>query len=293
MVRKKTPRKVETEVLVSSRRRCCLCFGLHRDLEEKRGQIAHLDHNNENSVVENLAWLCLDHHDQYDSKTSQSKNYTIGEVKRYRAELYSAFLEPIPVSLDPKTPASDLFETHNERTGMNALIEALSEHPSAGWSLGHLSAKLPMQRKTAERLLFLLSGEGTVRIDRQPGTTKQIYSLASSLENRLIDGFVASLGERIESDRRFLRKRLHEVDGLIETPTSTYAVETLFRRREISTPDALRRLKALNEAKVALQIEKAKSVLVIGIKSDTTQSDFELRRVEEDGALVRFIDLQQ
>ena len=88
MARKKVPQSIETNILISSRRRCCLCFGLRRDLREKPGQIAHLDHNNENYTEGNLAYLCLEHHDNGpDSSTSQSKNYTIGEVKRYRAEL--------------------------------------------------------------------------------------------------------------------------------------------------------------------------------------------------------------
>jgi hypothetical protein len=41
--------------------------------------------------LENLAWLCLAHHDEYDSKTSQSKSLQINEVKSYRAELYELF----------------------------------------------------------------------------------------------------------------------------------------------------------------------------------------------------------
>src|ERR1017187_3475917 len=47
-VQKKPPRKNipvdrETAVLINSGRRCVLCFHLNGDLEEKHGQIAHLD----------------------------------------------------------------------------------------------------------------------------------------------------------------------------------------------------------------------------------------------------------
>jgi len=80
--------KIETTVLLKSRRRCCICFGLNRDIEHKPGQIAHLDHNSSNNKLENLAFLCLTHHDQYDTKTSQSKNLTLNEVKHYRKQLY-------------------------------------------------------------------------------------------------------------------------------------------------------------------------------------------------------------
>jgi len=79
MARKRVPSNTQTAVLVRSRRRCCICFGLHRDLELKGGQIAHLDHDSTNSAEDNLAYLCLDHHDEYDSSTSQRKGLTVGE----------------------------------------------------------------------------------------------------------------------------------------------------------------------------------------------------------------------
>ncbi|WP_157682237.1 phage integrase SAM-like domain and Arm DNA-binding domain-containing protein [Mucilaginibacter mallensis] len=47
----------------------------------------HLDHNPSNNSIDNLAFLCFDHHDQYDTKTSQSKNLNIIEVKHYKREL--------------------------------------------------------------------------------------------------------------------------------------------------------------------------------------------------------------
>jgi hypothetical protein len=81
----------QAEVLVECRRRCCVCFGLNRDESEKRGQIAHLDGDHSNNAKENLAFLCFDHHDQYDSQTSQSKGFQRKEVETYRAELRYKF----------------------------------------------------------------------------------------------------------------------------------------------------------------------------------------------------------
>jgi hypothetical protein len=80
-----------SSVLRLSRRRCCVCFGLHRDAGVKKGQIAHLDQDRDNNSVDNLAWLCLEHHDEYDSTTSQSKSLQLTEVKRYRDELYDEY----------------------------------------------------------------------------------------------------------------------------------------------------------------------------------------------------------
>jgi hypothetical protein len=85
--RRATGRKTEIDVLARSRHRCALCFGLHQDSSVKQGQIAHIDHNPANSAYANLVFLCLAHHDTYDSTTSLSKNFAPGEVRRYRTEL--------------------------------------------------------------------------------------------------------------------------------------------------------------------------------------------------------------
>jgi predicted transcriptional regulator len=92
MSRTRVSRVTETEILTKSRRRCCLCFALNRDWTEKSGQLAHLDRDPSNSVSDNLAFLCLPHHDRYDGRTSQSKGFTADEVKVYRSQVYS-FLE--------------------------------------------------------------------------------------------------------------------------------------------------------------------------------------------------------
>lgn len=88
--RKKLPADAETEVLVRSRRRCALCYGLKGDFSEKIGQIAHIDQNRSNDSLENLAWLCFEHHSLYDSSTSQHKNYQATEIKHHRDRLYLA-----------------------------------------------------------------------------------------------------------------------------------------------------------------------------------------------------------
>lgn len=92
MNRKRIPTNIETELLLNCRRRCCICFGLERDQRIKQGQIAHLDHNNRNNDYSNLAFLCLNHHDHYDTKTSQSKGITINEVRKYKEELETFIL---------------------------------------------------------------------------------------------------------------------------------------------------------------------------------------------------------
>jgi hypothetical protein len=80
----------EAKVLEKCRRRCCVCFVLDGDASEKKGQLAHLDQNRSNNTMDNFVYLCFHHHDTYDSKTSQSKNLTEGEVRLYQAKLHQA-----------------------------------------------------------------------------------------------------------------------------------------------------------------------------------------------------------
>jgi hypothetical protein len=90
--RKPIPADIEHRVLDRSRRRCALCTHFDNDWERKQGQLAHLDRNPSNCAEDNLAFLCLPHHDDYDTKRRQTKDLTIREVKTARDRLY-AFVE--------------------------------------------------------------------------------------------------------------------------------------------------------------------------------------------------------
>jgi hypothetical protein len=72
-VRKRTPDDIEHRVLDRSRRRCALCIHFNNDWSLKQGQIAHLDHNPSNFAEDNLAFFCLPHHDDYDTKRQQKR----------------------------------------------------------------------------------------------------------------------------------------------------------------------------------------------------------------------------
>jgi hypothetical protein len=85
------PKETETVVLLLSRRRCAFCFGLDNDVTRKEGQLAHINRERNDNRQENLAFLCLPHHDEYDTKRSQSKGLTPGELRQYVAKLYAYF----------------------------------------------------------------------------------------------------------------------------------------------------------------------------------------------------------
>ena len=112
--RSKLPIDVQTPVLTKSGRRCAWCFGLRGDDAEKQGQIAHIDQNRGNNVEDNLVFLCLDHHDKYDSKTSQSKGLTEGELRVYRVRLYAAVAASLSHTELPTIPKPQI-ETDRKR----------------------------------------------------------------------------------------------------------------------------------------------------------------------------------
>ena len=102
--RRRIPAEIETAVLIASARRCAVCYGIDSDFAEKeRGQIAHLSKDPSRIDEDDLIYLCLNHHDRYDSRTSQSKGLTAGELREYRARLYKA-VETSRVATQP-TPA--------------------------------------------------------------------------------------------------------------------------------------------------------------------------------------------
>ena len=88
--RKKPTKAIESAVPTQCARRCCVCFGLNGDDAVKTGQIAHLDDDPLNNDLDNLAWLCLDHHAQWHTRGNMTKGLTAEEVKAYRGRLHEA-----------------------------------------------------------------------------------------------------------------------------------------------------------------------------------------------------------
>ena len=124
------------------------------DHTEKKGQIAHLDRDPANNKLDNLAFLCLEHHDQYDVKPSQAKGLRPAEVKAYRADLLvwvssgagGADAQPPVVSYnqqggitadtvninettEPKLHARELFINRHEGQFYNSKFELVVDSP--------------------------------------------------------------------------------------------------------------------------------------------------------------------
>ena len=120
--RKPIPEEVTTQVLLACRRRCCLCFHLNHDATEKAGQIAHVDRNPANNHPDNLAFLCLPHHNTYDSRPSQSKGLTPGELVAARDALIRSL----------ETPAAPQVALERVAIGPTTLPSMKKSTPSRG-----------------------------------------------------------------------------------------------------------------------------------------------------------------
>jgi small subunit ribosomal protein S1 len=156
--RKPTPTQTETSVLVKSRRRCCLCFFWDEDRSQKDGQLAHVDHDPSNCAEENLAYLCLKHHNQYDSRQIQGKNISQQEIKHARSELYRLMGEPSGQRFCVTLVLDRDFATYTD----DDQAELVSLITRVLGKNGNVEVK---QRSPGSVLLtFTLSGEETVRL---------------------------------------------------------------------------------------------------------------------------------
>ena len=114
--RKDFPDVVQVAVVTRCRRKCAMCFALDNDRDEKRGQLAHIDRNHSNNTMENAAYLCLKHHDLYDTSYSQSKRYLPDELREYQRTLWASLESfQIGTEMEPITRADVSLEVFERR----------------------------------------------------------------------------------------------------------------------------------------------------------------------------------
>ncbi|MGA9040786.1 MAG: hypothetical protein WB421_09645 [Terriglobales bacterium] len=117
MNRKSFAGAIETEVLIRCLRRCALCFALAGDTSVKRGQLAHIDRNPVNASKENAAFLCMPHHDEYDSTSRQTKRITPTELKAHQESLHN-YLESPGAWLETRKPHRKRSKVKPERISL-------------------------------------------------------------------------------------------------------------------------------------------------------------------------------
>ncbi len=291
-IRKHINTDIEADVLFESKRRCCICFGLYRDLDVKAGQIAHLDKDNSNNKYDNLAFLCLPHHDQYDSRTSQSKNFTIKEVKKYRNELKGNLL----TINKPKTKThiidKNSVDDYKKEEIRKVLIEILKESGSITHFMP-ISHKTGLSKNVIENSLIELSKENKIRIDREKGSLKRTYSLSDSNENLIIDAYLKTFGDSIIDEQRYIRKNNFEIDALVKTTNEEFVIEV--KMAKYLNPNSIKStIKRITTCRKELNIpDKAKTVLLIGLNDSTIKLNDSLKEVENTGVIVKFIEVNK
>ena len=116
--RKRIDPSDEATLLMACRRRCCLCTHYKSDFSRKKGQIAHIDGDRTNAAIANLVFLCLECHDEYDSRSSQSKNFTQKELRLCKQQLDSYYSNDkqlrVTISLTLDLPSAEFDRRHDE-----------------------------------------------------------------------------------------------------------------------------------------------------------------------------------
>jgi hypothetical protein len=228
--RRPTPLGVETAVLANSARRCALCFYLNGDLTEKRGQIAHLDRNRNNPAEDNLAFMCLDHHSLFDSKTSQHKNYTIPEVKAARTKLYE--LVATGNHLSPAT-AQPYLQAEVDKKILRDILETVPSNGSIHFLRNFNFAGFSFDRERLENLeVFLRNRDGPehefLDPDLEMARGKFRKELDTALEILALNTFVTEKGFQSvpqdwewENPKRF-KDTVNEIHAAAKAAGSAY-----------------------------------------------------------------------
>lgn len=219
---------VELAILEKSARRCCFCFALNFDHAEKRGQLAHLDHDRSNSSESNLAWLCLDHHSSYDSQSSQHKGYTIHEAKSFKRDL-EEFIGGKRAQRD--AVYHELFERDSEQAkavDRRTLADLQTQLP------GHLFQCLRRELFTDE---FELHGE------------KALFRFLNEMggpEHEFLDPALEDLHENLRSEAYLFLASIAVHTDFVEVPGGDYKADLQIMRLKIATkhcattPDEMR-----------------------------------------------------
>jgi hypothetical protein len=211
------PKDVEARVLTSSRRRCCLCYCLDGKDQECRGQIAHIDRNASNAAFENLAYLCLEHHDRYDSKTSQSKGFTPAELSEYTAKLYRTLESTVERPAEDyrlKVRATGVVD--GARVGLSIRVENAGKRPLRldGWRMWWVEDQMP---RVSESILPVAPIVITEREERRFNIWLDLPDPTAITEIGILDSDhrlwppepgwaeqVASMVERVEATKHLL-----------------------------------------------------------------------------------------
>lgn len=182
----------------------------------KSGQICHIDRDRGNNDPDNLVFLCLEHHDLYDSTTRQSKGFTKAELRFYRNLLAVDTEERLPrlerngVQHEPLSAGylQQVLSSIRGNSSLNACIlngfeiqkayekRALVIEPFAAEQLSLTSYELCVgDRAFVDQRELMLNEDGTIKIE--PGVTaaivtKEVIVMPGGLIGRIAPYYGAS-----------------------------------------------------------------------------------------------------
>ena len=241
MARPRLSESVEVSVITESRRRCCICFGLDGDFSRKKGQIAHLDHDPANNDLGNLAFLCLDHHDEYDSRSSQAKGLKSSEVKIYRANLYHAvdrFLAmPVSLSATSAKPEEEVSENLLLAQGeINFYLAQYVKYRDQGVSaMGQIGQSLDRHNEAMEKFSKMTQEIGATLPGRRLKAINRAFEIVASDLTRFSEDQRTSIKIFVAATRRMLHAlgRASVIFSDIEGATSQMLLPRIEELRSI------------------------------------------------------------
>ena len=220
--RKPIPQETQEKVLLSSRRRCTFCFGFKGDKEEKlQGQIAHVDRNASKADFENLVYLCMEHHDRYDLKASQSKGLTEGEALAYRSILYTYIEQSSGAWPDASPPTQHFSQERPTQISLELYDRRIKMYQFARDFIIDITryAKVELQRALqfaadTEEVLFLYDESIEAYFSELYGQAIRLYTLVTLEQGGSVGDVSSLIKERYEAVLWFskqpgeLRRRL-------------------------------------------------------------------------------------
>lgn len=123
------------------------------------------------------------------------------------------------------------------------ILEMVQE--SFALNIYSVSQKLGITQHTAEAILFLLSKEGKLR---QDGFPRPVYTLASGLDNLVLDHIHNEIKKKHEviSERRYVRiKNKYEADAIIKCVNEIFIVELKYIRSTLKVDNVKRTIDQL------------------------------------------------
>lgn len=199
---------VAADVLRKCLRRCCLCYFLDQERSLQEGQLAHIDRDRTDSGEANLVFLCLRHHNLYDTRYRTTKSFMPTEVRHYKKALHRALGTEQQYEIRITGNIEDLSEAEKQR-----ILGALRSIVGADITLKGLfpgSVILRLESSSAamnaikdrfeDGTLNELLGVTVLSIQEAPDVDKLLKLADDLIEARQYHNAVACINTAIEAD---------------------------------------------------------------------------------------------